>query len=253
MIFNYIRVSTIEQNTERQLRDVVCDRVYEEKISGKDTNRPQLQAMLSNIRSGDIINIHEMSRLARNTRDLLNLVEEITSKGATIIFHKENITFNGNEKQDPYQKMMMTMLGAVAELERSILLERQREGIALAKLHNKYKGGKNKLTTEQVAELNTLRKQGMPIARIAKQFKITRPTVYSYLRMKKSKMLKEDLKSLREQENAEIVQHLEAISEIIANKCKRCDSVLGCLGCVFSQGEMKSDIEHARKLIKKII
>ena len=177
-----LRVSTIEQNTERQLRDVVCDRVYEEKISGKNTNRPQLQAMLSNIRSGDIINIHEMSRLARNTRDLLNLVEEITSKGATIVFHKENLTFKGNEKQDPYQKMMMTMLGAVAELERSILLERQREGIALAKLHNKYKGGKNKLTTEQVAELNTLRKQGMPIARIAKQFKITRPTVYSYLR-----------------------------------------------------------------------
>lgn len=100
MIFNYIRVSTIEQNTERQLRDVVCDRVYEEKISGKDTNRPQLQAMLSNIRSGDIINIHEMSRLARNTRDLLNLVEEITSKGATIIFHKENITFKGNENKN---------------------------------------------------------------------------------------------------------------------------------------------------------
>ena len=93
MIFNYIRVSTIEQNTERQLRDVVCDRVYEEKVSGKDTNRPQLQAMLSNIRAGDIINIHEMSRLARNTRDLLNLVEEITSKGATIVFHKENLTF----------------------------------------------------------------------------------------------------------------------------------------------------------------
>ena len=145
MIFNYIRVSTIEQNTERQLRDVVCDRVYEEKISGKDTNRPQLQAMLSNIRSGDIINIHEMSRLARNTRDLLNLVEEMTSKGATIVFHKENLTFKGDGKQDPYQKMMMTMLGAVAELERSILLERQREGIAVAKAKGKYRGGKNKL------------------------------------------------------------------------------------------------------------
>ena len=103
MIFNYIRVSTVEQNTERQLRDVVCDRVYEEKVSGKDTNRPQLQTMLSNIRSGDIINIHEMSRLARNTRDLLNLVEDITSKGATIIFHKENMTFKGDGKQDPYQ------------------------------------------------------------------------------------------------------------------------------------------------------
>lgn len=182
MIFNYVRVSTIEQNTERQLRDVVCDRIYEEKISGKDTNRPQLQAMLSNIRAGDIINIHEMSRLARNTRDLLNLVEEITSKGATVVFHKENLIFKGNEKQDPYQKMMMTMLGAVAELERSILLERQREGIAVAKAKGKYKGGKNKLTTEQVTELNTFHNQGMPIARIAKQFKITRPTVYSYLK-----------------------------------------------------------------------
>ncbi len=182
MIFNYIRVSTVEQNTERQLRDVVCDRVYEEKVSGKDTNRPQLQTMLSNIRSGDIINIHEMSRLARNTRDLLNLVEDITSKGATIIFHKENMTFKGDGKQDPYQKMMMTMLGAVAELERSILLERQREGIAIAKAKGKYKGGKNKLTDEQVYKLNTLHKQGMPIARIARQFKITRPTVYSYLK-----------------------------------------------------------------------
>ena len=182
MIFNYVRVSTVEQNTERQLRDVVCDRVYEEKVSGKDTNRPQLQAMLSNICSGDIINIHEMSRLARNTRDLLNLVEEITSKGATIIFHKENLTFKGDEKQDPYQKMMMTMLGAVAELERSILLERQREGIAIAKAKGRYKGGKNKLTKEQVIELNALHKQGIPIARIAKQFKITRPTVYSYLK-----------------------------------------------------------------------
>ncbi len=182
MIFNYIRVSTIEQNTERQLKDIPCDRVYEEKISGKDTNRPQLQAMLSNIRVGDIINIHEMSRLARNTRDLLNLVEDITSKGATIIFHKENLMFRGDGKQDPYQKMMMTMLGAVAELERSILLERQREGIAIAKAKGKYKGGKNKLVDTQIAELNVLYKQGIPVARIAKQFKISRPTVYSYLK-----------------------------------------------------------------------
>lgn len=79
---------------------------------------------------------------------------------------------------------MMTMLGAVAELERGILLERQREGIALAKIKGKYKGGKNKLSKEQVVELNALHKQGMPIAKIAKQFKITRPTVYSYLKMK---------------------------------------------------------------------
>ena len=182
MIFNYIRVSTIDQNTERQLKGVAWDRVYEEKISGKDTNRPELQAMLSNIRTGDVINIHSMDRLARNTRDLLNLVEEITSKGATISFHKENITFKGNEKQDPYQKMMMTMLGAVAELERAIILERQREGIAIAKSKGKYKGGKNKLSDEQVKELNNLHEQGVAISQIAKQFKITRPTVYSYLK-----------------------------------------------------------------------
>ena len=181
MIFNYIRVSTIEQNTERQLRDVVCDRVYEEKVSGKDTNRPQLQAMLSNIRSGDVINIHEMSRLARNTRDLLNLVEEITSKGATIVFHKENLTFKGDGKQDPYQKMMMTMLGAVAELERNLILERQREGIALAKLHGKYKGGQPKLGAEQVAEIKELINQRVPIKAIAQKYGVSRRTIYNYL------------------------------------------------------------------------
>ena len=181
MIFNYIRVSTVEQNTERQLRGVVCDRVYEEKISGKDTNRPQLQAMLSNIRFGDIVNIHEMSRLARNTRDLLNLVEDITSKGATIVFHKENLTFKGDGKQDPYQKMMMTMLGAVAELERNLILERQGEGIALAKLHGKYKGGQPKLSAEQVSEIKELINQRIPIKAIAQKYGVSRRTIYNYL------------------------------------------------------------------------
>ena len=163
MIFNYIRVSTTDQNTERQLLDIPCDRAYIEKISGKNTDRPELQAMLLNIRSGDILNIHEMSRLARNTRDLLNLVEEITAKGATIIFHKENLTFKGDGKQDPYQKMIMTMLGAVAELERNLILERQREGIALAKLHGKYKGGQPKLTAQQVEEIKALVNNRTPI------------------------------------------------------------------------------------------
>ncbi|MBP3706670.1 MAG: recombinase family protein [Clostridia bacterium] len=181
MIFNYIRVSTTDQNTERQLLDIPCDRAYIEKISGKNTDRPELQAMLLNIRSGDILNIHEMSRLARNTRDLLNLVEEITAKGATIIFHKENLTFKGDGKQDPYQKMMMTMLGAVAELERNLILERQREGIALAKLHCKYKGGQPKLTAQQVEEIKTLVNNRTPITQIARQYNISRRTVYNYL------------------------------------------------------------------------
>lgn len=180
MIFNYKRVSTIVQSTERQLIDIPCDREYEDKLSGKDRNRPQLQAMLSNIRSGDIVNIHEMSRLARNTRDLLNLVEEITSKGATIKFYKENLTFSP-DKKDPYQQLMMTMLAAVSSLERELINQRVREGVSLAKAKGKYKGGKNKLSDEQVSELNKLHQQGIAIAKIARQFGITRPTVYSYI------------------------------------------------------------------------
>lgn len=180
MIFNYKRVSTTDQNTERQLLNVSCDREYVEKISGKNTNRPELQAMLLNIRAGDVVNVHSMDRLARNTKDLLNLVEEITNKGAKIVFHKENLIF-APDKQDPYQKMMMTMLGAVAELERNLILERQREGIALAKLKGKYKGGQHKLTNEQAEEIKTLVNNRTPITTIAKQFNISRRTVYNYL------------------------------------------------------------------------
>lgn len=180
MIFNYKRVSTTDQNTERQLLDVPCDRAYVEKISGKDSNRPQLRAMLLNLRAKDVLNVDSMDRLARNTKDLLNLVEEITSKGAKIIFHKENLTFAPNQ-QDPYQKMMMTMLGAVAELERNLILERQREGIALAKLHGKYKGGQPKLTAQQVEEIKTLVNNRTPITQIARQYGVSRRTVYNYL------------------------------------------------------------------------
>lgn len=180
MIFNYKRVSTTDQNTERQLLNVACDREYVEKISGKNTNRPELQAMLLNIRAGDVVNVHSMDRLARNTKDLLNLVEEIINKGAKVIFHKENLIF-APDKQDPYQKMMMTMLGAVAELERNLILERQREGIALAKLHGKYKGGQHKLTNEQAEEIKALVNNHTPITAIAKQFNISRRTVYNYL------------------------------------------------------------------------
>jgi DNA invertase Pin-like site-specific DNA recombinase len=112
--------------------------------------------------------------------DLLNLVEEITNKGAKIVFHKENLIF-AHDKQDPYQKMMMTMLGAVAELERNLILERQREGIALAKLKGKYKGGQHKLTNEQAEEIKTLVNNRTPMTTIAKQFNISRRTVYNYL------------------------------------------------------------------------
>jgi DNA invertase Pin-like site-specific DNA recombinase len=143
MIFNYIRVSTVAQNTERQLAGIDCEREYVEKVSGKDTNRVELQAMLLNLREGDRVNVHELSRLARNTRDLLSIVDEIISKGASIKFHKEGLVFDGSKRDDAFQKLMLTMLGAISTFERDLMLERQREGIAIAKAKGKYKGRKS--------------------------------------------------------------------------------------------------------------
>lgn len=184
MIFNYKRVSTIIQSTERQLIDVPCDREYEDKLSGKSRERPQLELMLANLRSGDIVNVHSMDRLARNTRDLLNIVEEIKNVGATIIFHKEHLTFSP-DKNDPYQEMMMTMLAAVSSLERALINDRVREGVALAKAKGKYKGGKNKLSEEQAKEVIELHKNGTAIAKIARQYNVSRTTIYEYLKNEK--------------------------------------------------------------------
>lgn len=179
MDFGYKRVSTIDQSTERQLEGIKLDRVFEDKLSGKDRNRPQLELLLSILREGDTIHIHSMDRLARNTRDLLNLVEEITGKNCKIIFHTEHLSFEPN-KNDPYQQMMMTMLAAVAQLERSLILQRQKEGVAIAKSKGKYKGKRHKLSPEQVAELKELSKNNS-ITSLAKKYGITRPTCYAYL------------------------------------------------------------------------
>lgn len=179
MDFGYKRVSTIDQSTERQLEGIKLDRIFEDKLSGKDRNRPQLELLLSILRDGDVIHIHSMDRLARNTRDLLNLVEEITGKNCKIIFHTEHLSFEPN-KNDPYQQMMMTMLAAVAQLERSLILQRQKEGVAIAKSKGKYKGKKHKLSPEQVLELKELSKTHS-ITSLAKKYGITRPTCYAYL------------------------------------------------------------------------
>ena len=183
MIFNYVRVSTALQNTDRQLFDVSCDREYVDRLSGKDTNRPQLQAMIDNIRDGDVINCHSMDRLARNVRDLLALIERITSKGGEIRFFKENLAFSNIQKGDAFQKLMLVMLGAISEFERNLILERQREGIAVAKLKGKYRGGKNKLLTEQVQELRHLvGTKSLSVSKAAVKFGISRQSVYNYLR-----------------------------------------------------------------------
>lgn len=140
MIVGYVRVSTVEQNEGRQLATMEkynVERVFQEKVSAKDTNRPELKAMLDFVREGDSIVIHDFSRLARSTKDLLDIVELLKDKNVTLLSAKENI-----DTSTPTGKLMLTMIGAINEFERTNLLERQREGIAIAKEQGKYKGRK---------------------------------------------------------------------------------------------------------------
>ena len=137
----YVRVSTIEQNEERQIEALKThniDKWFIEKISGKNTNRPELKSMIEFVREGDIIYIHSLDRLARSTKDLLDIVEKLQSKKVHLVSNKENI-----DTTTATGKLMLTMIAAIAEFERANMLERQREGIAIAKAEGKYKGRKS--------------------------------------------------------------------------------------------------------------
>ncbi|MDL2274157.1 recombinase family protein, partial [Oscillospiraceae bacterium OttesenSCG-928-G22] len=136
----YVRVSTVEQNEARQIENLTkfgIDKWYKEKVSAKDTNRSQFQEMINFAREGDTIYIHDFSRIARSTKDLLDIVEQLTEKGVFLVSTKENI-----DTTTPTGKLMLTMIGAINEFERTNLLERQREGIAIAVQEGKYKGRK---------------------------------------------------------------------------------------------------------------
>ena len=176
----YVRVSTVDQNTARQLDGITLDRTFTDKASGKDTKRPQLQSALQYLREGDTLVVHSMDRLARNSEDLLRTVRELTNRGVTVEFVKNHLTFSG--KADPMAKLMMTMLAAFGEFERDLIRERQREGIAIAKAKGVYKGRKKALTSEQAAELVECARSGMPKAELARSYGISRETLYQYLR-----------------------------------------------------------------------
>lgn len=177
----YIRVSSFEQNTHRQLEGVQVDRTYLDKASGKDLGRPQLQEMLRYAREGDTIVIHSMDRLARNVDDLRRIVQTQNQRGVTVQFLKENLTFTGEDV--PLAILMLSVLGAVAQFERDLIKERQREGIALAKQRGVYRGRKKSLTPEQVQELKTRVLSGERKSALAREFHISRETLYGYLRL----------------------------------------------------------------------
>lgn len=185
----YVRVSTIEQNEERQVKAMEqhnIDKWFMEKVSAKDTNRPQLQAMLDYVREGDTVYIHDFSRLARSTKDLLEIVETLNSKNVTLKSNKENL-----DTSTPTGKLMLTMIGAINEFERANLLERQREGIAVAKEHGVYKGRKaieidDKKFNE---EYNRYMSREINKTELAKILKVSRPTLDKMIREKRGQQV----------------------------------------------------------------
>lgn len=177
----YIRVSTVEQNATRQLEGLELDNVFTDKCSGKDTNRPQLHEMLKFIRAGDILFVHSMDRLARNLDDLRKLVNRLTDKNITIQFIKENLTFTKGDK-NPISKLILSVVGSIAEFERSLIKERQLEGIALAKKANKYKGRVKALNDQQVSELRQMVADRYKKVDIAKKFGIHYVSLWRYLK-----------------------------------------------------------------------
>ena len=176
----YVRVSTFDQNVDRQLDGQSLDRIFTDKASGKDINRPELDAMLAFAREGDTVVVHSMDRLARNLDDLRKLVQSLTKRGVRIEFVKESLAFSGEDS--PMANLMLSVMGAFAEFERALIRERQREGIAVARQRGAYRGRKRSLSDEMVAELHRRVDDGERKAVIARDLGISRETLYQYLR-----------------------------------------------------------------------
>ena len=182
----YIRVSTVEQNDQRQKELLSTsgniDRFFEDKISGRTkTERPGLGECMAYVRDGDELVVASIDRLARSLTDLRSIVDELTDKGVTVTFLHENFAF-AKDTTDPRADLMLGILGSFAEFERAIIRERQAEGIALAKKAGKYKGRKPALSPQQVAEIKRRTLAGESKAALAREFGVTRPTVYRALK-----------------------------------------------------------------------
>jgi DNA invertase Pin-like site-specific DNA recombinase len=179
----YIRVSSFDQNPDRQ-RDqldlVGVHRTFVEKASGKTLQRPELEALLTFVREGDTVVVASMDRLARNLDDLRWLVQQLTGRGVMVEFLKEHLTFTGEDS--PMAQLLLSVMGAFAEFERALIHERQREGIALAKVRGAYHGRKPTLSSAQVAQLCARAEAGESRSRLALEFGISRETLYQYLK-----------------------------------------------------------------------
>jgi DNA invertase Pin-like site-specific DNA recombinase len=160
----YVRVSSIDQNTDRQLDGVVLDRTFTDHASGKDTKRPELQAALSYLREGDVLIIHSMDRLARSLSDLLQIVDGLTKRGVVVEFMKEHLTFTGDDT--PMSKFMLAIIGAMSEFERSLIRERQREGIIIAREKKLFKGSSQLFSDAQIRDMIDRVERGETITKV---------------------------------------------------------------------------------------
>ena len=182
----YIRVSTVEQNIARQeviMKKLDVEKIFIDKISGKNKERPMLKEMMDFVRSGDIVVVESISRFARNTRDLLELVDQLIAKGVQFVSMKEKI-----DTSTPSGKFMLTVFGAVAQLERDYILQRQKEGIAIAKAQGKYKGRKRKYNENFEKVIETWEKGNITAVKAMKLLNISKSTFYRYARERKIKI-----------------------------------------------------------------
>lgn len=175
----YIRVSSFEQNHQRQLEGVPLDKKFIDKASGKDINRPAFTDLMNYVREDDLVIVHSMDRLARNLDDLRQIVQKLNAQKVQIQFIKENLIFTGEDTA--MSKLLLSVMGAFAEFERSLIKERQKEGIAIAKKKGLYKGRSKSLTKERVLQVREKVGQGVPKAVIAREMEISRWTLYKCL------------------------------------------------------------------------
>jgi DNA invertase Pin-like site-specific DNA recombinase len=178
----YLRVSSVDQSVARQqeaMKVVTFDKVFTEKASAKDTNRPALQECLQYCRQGDTLHVHSIDRIARNLKDLQNIIDQLVTKEVTVHFHKEGLVFNGND--DAMSRLMLQMMGVFAEFERALIRERQREGIAAARKAGKQFGRKKALSVEQIADAKKSVDGGEQKTLLAARLGVSRTTLYAAL------------------------------------------------------------------------
>jgi DNA invertase Pin-like site-specific DNA recombinase len=179
----YIRVSTVTQNPERQLDGVALNKVFTDHASGKDTNRPQLKAMLEYVREGDTVIVHSIDRLARSARDLRQIVSDLTDRKVRVEFRKESLVFDGQDTA--MGSFLLNVMGSFAEFERAIARERQLEGVAIAKKNGAYKGRVPAIRTGNGKKelMERLYDEGTAVSEMARQVGVSRQTVYTWAKL----------------------------------------------------------------------